>query len=181
MSPLTKQHPVPSIFFYGRTISCTTISSAWLRMLFIALTHAILSYSLSSSSTFSDSCICLIISCNLFCIWSFKSARYVQSLSGQNQIVEYYRILLFNIIPVYTTIFPNMSLFLQKFQYQNIVISNNLIYNTIFCDFVFHIRDLDSWFLRHIEIHWCSNTTCKPKNHWYYWTLRNVYTYCRNN
>ena len=32
-----------------------------------------------SSVTFSISCICLIINCNLLCACSFKSARYTQS------------------------------------------------------------------------------------------------------
>lgn len=61
------------------------ISSARLRMLLTALTHAICSWAFNSSVIPSAAFICSMMVSNRFCACSFRSARYVQSLPAKNQ------------------------------------------------------------------------------------------------
>ncbi len=69
---------------YLYTSSARTISSARLRMLFMAPTHASWSRAFSSSVTPSASCICETIHASQSAACSSRSARYVQSFPDRS-------------------------------------------------------------------------------------------------
>jgi len=72
-----------------------------------------------------------------------QNGKISPELPLQNQIMESHRVMLFQILSVHPSIFPDRPFLIGKLQIRDIVISNQYVFDIVDTLFVFHKLDLD--------------------------------------